>query len=171
MHPAEFQPTHVAPPDGLPTWADPGGLPTARLDPLLPLRLTETAGDWARIVCSNGWTAWVDGRLLVALPQRPRGTAQPLGTRTDPRPLLATLQEALTTYRALLEELAEGTLDLTGFRERAGGLRLGVVLDGPSAWLLDLEHGRWYYSDGARLSPYATVDPGDSDTPDGTRVG
>ncbi|MER5641247.1 hypothetical protein ABT095_30415 [Kitasatospora sp. NPDC002227] len=163
----DFEPTHVAPPDGLPTWSEPGGPPTVRLDPLLPLRLAETAGDWARVICSNGWTAWVDGRLLVSLPQRPPGTAQPLGARTDPRPLITALQEALAAYHALLDELATGAIDLSEFRERSASARIGAVVDGPSAWLLDLERGRWYYCDGTRLSPYATVEAGDAADPAG----
>ncbi|WP_441248463.1 hypothetical protein [Kitasatospora sp. McL0602] len=154
-----FRPTHVAPQDGLPTWAGPDpSRPSARIDPLLPVRLAETSGDWARIVCSNGWTAWVDGRMLIALPQRPPGTVGPLAATEDPRPLLAALEQTLARYRALVDDLADGRIDLAAFRTRSRGLRVGAVLDGPAAWLLDLDHGRWYYSDGTRLATYATVD-------------
>jgi len=157
--PYEFTPTHVAPGDGLQTWAGPDpSRPSARLDPLLPVRLADTRGNWARIVCSNGWSAWVDGRLLVALPQRPPGTGRPLGTTDDPRPLLAALERALAAYRRLLDDYAADRIDLETFRDGTRDLRLGAVLNGPSAWLLDLDHGRWYYCDGTRLQTYATVE-------------
>ncbi|WP_371494333.1 hypothetical protein OG871_04390 [Kitasatospora sp. NBC_00374] len=158
--PTEFSPTHVAPADGLQTWAEPDpARPTVRLDPLLPVRLVGTEGNWARIVCANGWSAWVDGRLLVTLPHRPPGTGQPLGTTEDPRPLLAALEHALADYRRLIDQYADGRIDLATYRARSRGLRLGAVLDGTEAWVLDLDHSRWYYSDGAQLQTYATVDP------------
>lgn len=50
-------------------WAepDPNAAPIARLDPYLEVMVTEQTGAWARIVCSNEWSAWVDGRLLVGV--------------------------------------------------------------------------------------------------------
>ncbi|WP_457034344.1 hypothetical protein [Kitasatospora sp. P5_F3] len=161
--PYEFRPTHVVPEGGLPTWesADPAH-PSARLDPLLPVMLTEATGDWARVVCSNAWSAWVDGRMLITLPHRPPGTAQPLATTADPRALLARLEDALAAYRQLVDEYAAGLLDLEGFRSRSAGLRVGAVIDGPAAWLLDLDQGRWYYCEGAQLQTYATVEPADT---------
>ncbi len=162
---AEFRPTHVVPGDGLPTWAGPDpSHPTARLDPLLPVQVAENSGDWARVLCSNGWTAWVDGRLLLALPQHPPAAVGPLTGTADPRPLLAALEQALARYRSLVDELADGRTDLETFRRRSKGLRVGAVLDGPAAWLLDLDHGRWYYCDGTRLQTYATVEPGGTST-------
>ncbi|WP_354643980.1 hypothetical protein [Kitasatospora camelliae] len=161
--PYEFQPTHVAPGDGLQTWASPDpSRPTVRLDPLLPVQLVDSSGNWARIVCSNGWSAWVDGRLLVALPQRPPGTGEPLATTEDPRPLLAALERSLASYRSMVDDYAAGKIDLEAFREGTRNLRLGAVLDGSSAWLLDLDQGRWYYCDGTRLQTYATVDRGEA---------
>ncbi|WP_405014457.1 hypothetical protein [Kitasatospora sp. NBC_01539] len=158
--PLAFHPTHVAPADGLQTWASPDpSRPSVRLDPLLPVRLADSSGNWARVVCSNGWSAWVDGRLLVALPHPPPGTDRPLGGADDPRPLLAALEQALASYRRLVGEYADGLIDLETFRDRTRNLRLGAVLDGPSAWLLDLDKGRWYYSDGTGLQTYATVEP------------
>ncbi|GAA4881880.1 hypothetical protein [Kitasatospora terrestris] len=157
--PFEFRPTHVAPGDGLQTWTGPDpSRPSVRLDPLLPLQLLSTSGNWARILCSNGWSAWVDGRLLVALPQHPPGTGEALGTGEDPRPLLAALERSLASYRRLLDDWAAGRIDLETFRDGTRNLRLGAVLDGASAWLLDLDQGRWYYCDGTRLQTYATVD-------------
>ncbi|MGF1430620.1 hypothetical protein [Kitasatospora sp. LaBMicrA B282] len=155
-----FEPTHVVPPGGLPSWAAPDpARPAARLDPLLPVRLTETRGDWARVVCANGWTTWLDGRLLVSLPHPPGGAALRAGE--DPRPLLARLERALGDYRALVDEAAAGRLTVTEFRERAAGLRIGAVVDGTDAWLLDPVEQRWYYCDGTRLRGYAAAPPQD----------
>jgi hypothetical protein len=56
---AAFSPTHIAPPGGLPTWADANpNQPTARIDAGLEVQVTERRRDWARILCSNGGTAW-----------------------------------------------------------------------------------------------------------------
>lgn len=161
--PYEFRPTHVVPEGGLPTWQSPDpSRQSARLDPLLPVMLTEASGDWARVVCSNGWSAWVDGRLLVSLPHRPPGTGKPLATTADPRALLAELETALAAYRQLVDLYAEGRIELEEFRRRSTGLRVGAVIDGPAAWLLDLERGRWYYCEGAQQQTYATVEPADA---------
>jgi hypothetical protein len=155
----DFRPTHVTPLDGMPTWAGPDtSQPSAWLDALLPVRVVDTRGDWARVLCANGWGAWVDGRLLVALPDSAPGTAGPLDRIPDPRPLLARLEHALSTYRGLVEQLAEGRIDLETFRERSAGLRLGVIVDGESAWLLDLEHDRWWYTHDTQLQTFATVE-------------
>ncbi|MFJ5228343.1 hypothetical protein ACIQBJ_00440 [Kitasatospora sp. NPDC088391] len=157
--PGGFRPTHVVPADGMATWTAPdpaaGGV---ALDALLPVELAEAHGNWARIVCSNGWTAWVDGRLLVALPHPPPTTGAPLATTDDPRPLLAALERSLATYRRLIEDWTAGRIDLETFRDGTRDLRLGAVLDGPHAWLLDLDRGRWYYCDAAQLQTFAAVD-------------
>ncbi|MGW4651838.1 hypothetical protein [Kitasatospora sp. NPDC004289] len=160
-----FRSTHVVPEGGLPSWEGPDpSRPSARLDALLPVMLAGASGDWARVVCSNGWTCWVDGRLLVALPQRPPAAGRPVATEADPRPLLAELEAAIGRYRELLDEYADGRLSLEDFRARTAGLRVGAVLDGPSAWLLDVERGRWSYCAAAQLQPYATVEPAEGGT-------
>jgi hypothetical protein len=157
---ADFRPTHVAPTDGLATWSHPDfSEPSARLDALLPVRVAEVRGDWARVVCSNGWTGWADGRLLVTLPQRPPAATRPLAAAVDPRPLLLRIEQALTQYREAAEDLSDGTIDLETFRHLTHGLRLGVVLDGDAGWLFDLDEGRWYYCDGLGLRTLATTDP------------
>lgn len=48
-------------------WAvpDPRYPPMATLAGGVDLRLVEQTGEWARVVASNGWTGWVDARLLV----------------------------------------------------------------------------------------------------------
>lgn len=154
----DFRPTHVVPRDGLPAWEEPDvSRPTAPLDALLPVRLIDRRGDWGRIECANGWSAWVDGRLLVSVPQDPPATGQPLTRTADPRPLLTRAGESLGTYRRAAEELATGRTDRETFRRRTRGLRVGMVVDGESVWLYDSEHERWVYCDGARLSTFATA--------------
>ncbi|WP_413777798.1 hypothetical protein [Streptomyces sp. AM8-1-1] len=154
----DFRPTHVVPRDGLPAWEEPDvSRPTAPLDALLPVRLVDRRGDWGRIECANGWSAWVDGRLLISVPQEPPATGQPLTRTADPRPLLTRAGESLGTYRRAAEELATGRTDRETFRRRTRGLRVGMVVDGESVWLYDSEHERWVYCDGARLSTFATA--------------
>lgn len=154
----EFRPTHVAPLSGLPTWSSPDpDRPSTWLDPLLPVQLIARQGDWGQVACANGWSAWVDGRMLVALPDSPPGSPEPLTRAPDPRALLARLEQAVSGYRQLVDQLADGQIDLETFRQRSAGLRLGIVVDGESAWLLDLDAERWYYCQGAQLQTYATV--------------
>jgi hypothetical protein len=152
----DFRPTHVVPQDGLAAWQTPDpSRPTVPLDALLPVQLVDRLGDWGRVVCANGWSAWVDGRLLVAVPQSPPAASSPLARTADPRPLLTRVEEALTRYRGAAEELAAGQLDAESFRRRTQGQRIGVVVDGESLWLYDGEHERWVYCDGTRLSTFA----------------
>ncbi|MEU3601773.1 hypothetical protein ABZ714_24090 [Streptomyces sp. NPDC006798] len=169
----EFSPTHVVPPGGLAAFETAGtDRPTASLDALLPVRLADRTGDWGRIVCANGWSAWVDGRLLVAVPQPPPATGRPLTRTADQRPQLARAGEAVGRYRGAADDLAAGRIDRAAFRDRTRGLRAGVVIDGESVWLYDAEHERWVYGDGIRLSTYAATGaprtPPESGGPDGT---
>ncbi|MFI8763937.1 hypothetical protein ACN9M0_02480 [Streptomyces sp. R-07] len=176
----DFRPTHVVPRSGLSAWEAPDpGLPTASLDAFLPVRLVERAGDWGQVLCSNGWTAWVDARLLVSVPDDPPAAGGPLTRTADPRPLIARAEDALGRYRRAAEELGAGRLDGEAFRLRTRGLRVGMVVDGESVWLYDAEHERWVYCDGVGLSTYAASaapsvaapapaeEPGDGDPGDG----
>ncbi|AIR96586.1 hypothetical protein [Streptomyces glaucescens] len=162
-----FRPTHVVPRHGLPSWETPApDRPTVPLDPLLPVQLVERRGDWGRIRCSNGWSAWTDGRRLVPVPQDPPTLGRRLAPDGDPRPLLTRAERALARYRAAVEELADDVLDGESFRERTRGLRIGVVVDGESVWLYDAERERWSYSDGTGLSTYAADgEPGSAEHP------
>ncbi|MFJ8696293.1 SH3 domain-containing protein [Streptomyces roseolilacinus] len=153
----DFRPTHVVPRHGMPAWETPGtARPTVPLDPFLPVQLLERMGDWARVLCSNGWSAWVDGRLLVSVPEDPPAAARDMARAADPRPLLARAEASLGRYRRAAEDLAAGRTDGEGFRRGTGGLRLGVVVEGEAMWLYDAEHERWLYCDGTRLAEYAT---------------
>ncbi len=121
-----FRPTHVVPQHGMPAWETPDpARPTIPLDPLLPVHLVERSGDWAHVLCSNGWSAWVDGRLLVAVPQDPPAAGGPRDRTADPRPLLTRAEQGLARYRAAVEDLAGGALDGESFRARTRGLRVG----------------------------------------------
>ena len=66
---ASYAPTHVVPAGGLDAWdaPDPSRSPVDRLDAGLDVQVTERSGNWARVLCSNGWSAWVDGRGLQEL--------------------------------------------------------------------------------------------------------
>ncbi|MET7697680.1 hypothetical protein [Streptomyces sp. NPDC005485] len=162
-----FRPTHVVPQDGMAAWESPDpSRPTVPLDALLPVRLLDRLGDWARIACANGWSAWVDGRLLVAVPQAPPAAGSPLARTADPRPLLARVEQALTGYRGAAEDLAAGRLDGESFRARTRGQRVGVIVDGESLWLYDADHERWVYCDGTRLSTYASTGDPAAGTPE-----
>ncbi|ARZ72040.1 hypothetical protein M1P56_14270 [Streptomyces sp. HU2014] len=153
---ADFRPTHVVPPDGLPTWSSPdGAVPTEPLDPLLPVRLLDRLGDWGQVLCSNGWAAWVDGRLLVPLPQGPPAASAPLARTADARGLLGRIEQTLGRYRRAAEELAAGRVDGETFRRTTQGLRLGVVVDGESVWLYDAERDGWLYYDGTAATAFA----------------
>ena len=63
---ATWSPTHRVSGSGLDAWEEPNGTvpPVARLDGGLDVTVEETSGDWARVTCENGWTAWVDARRL-----------------------------------------------------------------------------------------------------------
>lgn len=152
----DFRPTHVVPGDGLPAWEAPDpAVPTQSLDAYLPVRLMARVGDWGQVLCSNGWSAWVDARLLVSVPVDPPAAGSPSTRTADPRPLMARAEDALGRYRRAAEELAAGGADGETFRTRTRGLRVGMVVDGESLWLYDAEHERWVYCDGTGLSTYA----------------
>ncbi|MFF4160472.1 hypothetical protein [Streptomyces sp. NPDC001678] len=155
-----FQPTHVVPNEGLPTWTAPdAAVPTEPLDPLLPVRLLARRGDWGQVLCSNGWSAWVDARLLVTLPQRPPGAGGALVRTAEARELLAGVEETLDRYRKAVEELAAGRIDGETFRHTTQGLRVGVVVAGEEIWLYDTAGDRWCYSDGTAMTAVAGGEP------------
>jgi hypothetical protein len=63
-----FVPTHRVPPAGIDSWPrpDPQATTGPRIEGGLEVQVVDRLGDWAKVTFSNGWTAWVDGRLLVA---------------------------------------------------------------------------------------------------------
>ena len=44
--------------------SDDEGPVVATLAPGLPIQVSEVRGAWARVICSNGWTGWIDGRII-----------------------------------------------------------------------------------------------------------
>ncbi|MEU1308125.1 hypothetical protein ABZ419_04395 [Streptomyces cinnamoneus] len=155
-----FDPTHVVPKDGLDAWAVPDPtVPSVPLDPLLPVQLLSRLGDWGQVLCSNGWSAWVDARLLVPLPKSPPGAGGPLVRTADARRLLARAEETLGRYRAAVEELAAGRTDAGTFHGTTQGLRIGVVVDGEAVWVYDAEHDQWCYCDGTAMTTLAARKP------------
>jgi len=68
-----WAPTHVVPGGGIEAWdaPDPARPPVARLSERVELIALARAGAWAQVRGGNGWTGWVDGRLLV--PRREQG--------------------------------------------------------------------------------------------------
>jgi hypothetical protein len=67
MSNAPFNPTHRTPPGGIATYPEPdaGVAPGPNATSGLDVQVLEQWGDWAKILCSNGWSAWVDGRRLL----------------------------------------------------------------------------------------------------------
>jgi Bacterial SH3 domain len=63
---SQWVPSHSVPPQGLRAWSapDPSGPVVANLAPGLPIQVAEVRGAWARVICSNGWTGWIDGRII-----------------------------------------------------------------------------------------------------------
>jgi hypothetical protein len=77
--PAAWVPTHAVPAAGTRAWAnpDPGPDPIATLEPRVRLAVAERRGDWARVVGSNGWTGWVDARVLEPVAAEPKPAPPP----------------------------------------------------------------------------------------------
>lgn len=66
--PGGWKPTHVVPTGGMSAWdaPDPARAPATGLSAGVELMVMAHPGEWAQVRGSNGWTGWVDGRLLVA---------------------------------------------------------------------------------------------------------
>ena len=141
----EFTPNFTVQPAGTTTWADPGQAGVA-LDPGLPVQVDEWREGWAHIVCSNGWTAWVDGRDLVPIPARePEPEPEP-----EVDPLYQELSDALTRYRELANQAADGRLTPDQFRRQAFGI--GHIVKDDVAWMLDITNKRWVRYDGISVT-------------------
>jgi hypothetical protein len=72
-----WQPTHAAPDGGMAVWTTPDGAnaPTDQLAAGTPVQVLETIGPWSRIVCSNGFTGWVDHHKLAVAGPAPAPTS------------------------------------------------------------------------------------------------
>jgi hypothetical protein len=63
----DWSPDAVIPASGLPAWSEPDGSapPATQLQAGVEVRIAERKGDWAHVECWNGWSGWLNGRLLV----------------------------------------------------------------------------------------------------------
>ena len=130
-----FEPTHAAPEGGVASFEEPTpDRPAAPLDGGLPVQVLTRRGAWAHVMCSNGWSTWVDGRLLVAL-----GVA----------PVVEELELALATYSRLVSEYGAGTIDEAAFRQRI--FQAGLIVHDDHAWIFDFATGKWAHYDGFQL--------------------
>lgn len=71
LRPVPWKRTHLVPAAGLPAWErpDPQAPSVASLAGGLGVAVREQRADsWARVVCENGWSCWVDGRQLTVAP-------------------------------------------------------------------------------------------------------
>ena len=141
-----FAAPHRTPAAGIATWPQPDA--NVPLGPTvaggLDVQLLDRWGDWAKIVCSNGWSAWVDGRQLL-----PRSAATGGGSATGVAPRARSLAIDRSAVVALVGAglvLLAAVLPWT--RGQGSGTSFDVVLkflvdyeiasnDGPKiGWLL-----------------------------------
>jgi SH3-like domain-containing protein len=60
-----WSPTHVVAVPSMQAWASPDpSAPAVTLQAGVELQIVERLGDWAHVLAANGWTGWVDSRLL-----------------------------------------------------------------------------------------------------------
>lgn len=147
--PGGFVPTHLVPPSGLATWpepdpAKPEGTPLAAG---VEVQVVERRGEWARVLCSTGFAAWVDARPLVgfAAAAAPAASASALPRRLQKiaeldfsfsRPLVAAAIVAVAGPFAWIRSAgltANGfdvpVIFLFDFKTTSrGGLSVGLVL-------------------------------------------
>ncbi|HEV3452843.1 MAG TPA: hypothetical protein VG869_16795 [Acidimicrobiia bacterium] len=148
----------LVPVGGLPAWNDPNpALPSrAALNPGLEVQLLALRDDgWAAVLCSNGWSAWVDGRRLTPVLGADAPTADLAGGWDQE------LREAWSRHRALVQDLQAGRIDNDAFSRR--GVQAGTVIRGAEVLLLDSVTAGWWRYDGMRLAPRsggAASDPG-----------
>ena len=124
MTPDAYVATHRVPLTGLKAWATPDASQPAAADlaPNLDVQLLRWWGEWAEIRCSNGWTAWVGGRQLVATAAAPTGlTAATVQERLRDVPLpagvspLAAGGAALMLLGSFLPWLSAGPFDVNAW--------------------------------------------------------
>jgi hypothetical protein len=106
-----FTPTHVVPNGGLQAWAtpDPSQPAVATIEARVEVIVREERGAWAEVLCSNGWSAWVDGRRLVAVGAAAPASA-PTAARSAPQFDAGTLKRLATPPVVGAAVLALGTL-------------------------------------------------------------
>jgi len=117
-----FIATHTIPAGGINSWPrpDPAAPPGPHINAGLEAQLVDQSGDWAKITFDNGWTAWVDGRLLV--PRRGAAASGGAASAFDISALMADRPKAFAVGGAALVALSSV---LPWFR--AGGQSSGAT--------------------------------------------
>ena len=64
-------------------------------------------------------------------------------------PMLQELTAALAAYSQLLDDLQAERIDAPTFRREA--FKVGLVVKGDDAWMLDLVNHQWHHYDGLQL--------------------
>ena len=144
---AAFEPTHAAPAAGLKTWVAPGGEPAPDLPGGMGVQLAERQGDWARVVCSNQWSTWVDARMLIDL----------AALQSAALDVVNRLDAALKQYETVINDAAANAVDDHELRRRA--LEAGMVMSESEVWFLDIANSRWCRYDGFTVT---TLDLGEA---------
>lgn len=136
--PAPWRPTHQVPATGMAAWTEPNPAvaPAANLGPGVQLLVTETRGAWAHVTGSNGWTGWVDARIL-----------QPAGTVPAPAARPAAAAQAGARQPAVLP-LAGGIMMLASAFLAWGDWSVATGMDVPvyRLWPLTEVNTFWSWS-------------------------
>jgi hypothetical protein len=128
-------PTHRVPQDGLRAYtdADASAAPAATLDPGLEVQVLTRWGDWAYIRCTNGWSAWVDGRRLHPMAGQQGAYASAAGApvaqqQYAPQPQYATQQYAAQSYAPAPAAAPASGLNIGGRSVPITTVMIGVPL-------------------------------------------
>ena len=155
----EFSTTHVVPEAGLASWPAPD--PARAQGPLLPgrleVQLLEWNGVWAHVRCSNGWTAWVDGRLLVArvMPlQPPPPQAGPTLLAPAPQPPVPPAPVPPAPVPPAPPPPSAGFGGGAGFLSSASAVGVGPLTLGGAALVLIAGFLPWYSFTGGGLTAW-----------------
>jgi hypothetical protein len=127
--------THVVPTTGLSTWhePDPAAPPGDALAAGTEVDVVERRGDWAQVRCTNGFTAWVDGRVLVPVPA---ATSPPPVVAAPPGPPVLQRVAALD-FSFSRPVIAAAFLAFAGFLPWARGGITSSGFDIPIAFLFN----------------------------------
>ncbi len=129
-----FVSTHLTPIPGMDSWPrpDPQAAPGPRISENLEVQVLDRMGDWAKVVFSNGWSAWVDGRLLVPIRTEGGGVgSQANALPFDLSALLSDRPRGFAVGGALLVALS------SVLPWARGGGRSANSFDTPAVWLVD----------------------------------
>jgi hypothetical protein len=129
------RPAYTVPAVGMAARAipDAGSGIVAHLDPGLTVELVERRGDWANIICSNGWLAWVDARELM-------GAEGPAPVRDPGAPTLPLAQQPASSVHATLatkeQQTAAGSVSWSKSRRLRLVVSLGLCIASPLIYIL-----------------------------------